>query len=479
LRREGDEAEVDAGESRQLRIESDAQRVQLMTLHAAKGLEFPIVFLPLAWRVMDRSRKPKILHFHDEAGQACVDLGSAEFGANLARHFHEDLQERLRLLYVGLTRAIHAVHVYWVDAEQARMPNEEWRIPAIDCLIRPALRELRLAECEGSLEDLAPQLGGIRIVGPAVTDAAARYVDVTAADAARRVREPLPALRPFLWLHSFSSLTRRAVAAPTEPAASDESEAADAGTEVAPGAADPRLLALDAWRGRHFGDGVHKALEEAPAGPIEHGWLSARFKALAVQAGTGEGATLDAVVQMLNRVRTSDLGDGLRLANLSAPARVAEFEFQFPVGVSLRRLRETCARHGCADAISAQLPATALNGMLTGFADLIFEFGGRYHVLDYKSNRLGTSLSDYRAAALAAAMDAHHYPLQALLYTVALHRYLRERLPGYAPQTHLGESWYLFLRAVGLEAGAGVWRRRWPDALIAELDAAFAQEAMA
>ena len=146
---------------------------------------------------------------------------------------------------------------------------------------------------------------------------------------------------------------------------------------------------------------------------------------------------------------------------------------------SLRRLRAVCAEHGCANVISEHLSTTALRGMLTGFADLIFEFRGRYHVLDYKTNRLGLHLSDYSTGALDAAMDAHHYPLQALLYSVALHRYLRQRVPGYAPAQHLGESWYLFLRAVGLAPGAGVWRRRWPIGLIEALDEAFAGETIA
>jgi exodeoxyribonuclease V beta subunit len=76
-------------------------------------------------------------------------------------------------------------------------------------------------------------------------------------------------------------------------------------------------------------------------------------------------------------------------------------------------------------------------------------------------------------------MDAHHYALQALLYTVALHRYLRTRLRGYAPARHLGESWYLFLRAVGLQPEAGVWRRQWPVTLIEELDEIFSGERIA
>ena len=44
----------------------------------------------------------------------------------------------------------------------------------------------------------------------------------------------------------------------------------------------------------------------------------------------------------------------------------------------------------------------------------------------------------------------HHgnYALQALLYQVALHRYLEWRLPGYRPSAHLGGSMYLFVRGM-------------------------------
>ncbi len=78
-------------------------------------------------------------------------------------------------------------------------------------------------------------------------------------------------------------------------------------------------------------------------------------------------------------------------------------------------------------------------------------------------------------------MAEHHYPLQALLYTVALHRYLAPAMDGYTAERQLGDSCYLFVRAVGLAPGLGVWRRRWPVALIEALDDAFAgiQEAAA
>ena len=175
--------------------------------------------------------------------------------------------------------------------------------------------------------------------------------------------------------------------------------------------------------------------------------------------------------RLVDRIRGSDLDDGLRLIDLPRAATVSEFEFQLPVdSVSLDALRECCLAHSVDDAIAPTLSSQTLSGMLTGFADLIFEHDGRFHVLDYKTNWLGTRLRDYAEANMQAAMREHHYPLQALIYTIALHRYLRGRMDGYTAERHLGDSWYLFVHAVGLGDGLGVWRRRWPAALIEALD---------
>ena len=292
-------------------------------------------------------------------------------------------------------------------------------------------------------------------------------------------RRPLPAPRPFVWLHSFSSLTRRAALATSESAATDEVEtaadvlleaAAESATQIADDAA---LLSLDAWRGRHFGNALHAILEEAEPGPVWPHQRRLLHRHLA-SLGAREGRNLDAVGRMVDRVRQSELGDGLRLDTLSAHERIVEFEFQFPVGVRADALREVCSAHGFGGLIPASLADATIDGMLTGFADLVFAHRGRFHVLDYKTNWLGNRREDYAADALRAAMDEHHYGLQALLYTVALHRYLRGRLADYAPERHLGESWYLFVRAVGLGDAAGVWRQQWPVALVEAVDAAFA-----
>jgi exodeoxyribonuclease V beta subunit len=161
---------------------------------------------------------------------------------------------------------------------------------------------------------------------------------------------------------------------------------------------------------------------------------------------------------------------GLRLGQLPADRQLAEMEFHYALDdASMAALREACAALG-EPTLVPFANSGHLRGRMTGKIDLIFEHDGRYRVLDYKSNYLGEHVEDYQPAALAAAMDAHHYRFQALLYTVALDRMLRQRLPGYARDRHLGEAIYLFVRAVGLAPEAGVWRHRFDDALIEAVD---------
>ena len=122
-----------------------------------------------------------------------------------------------------------------------------------------------------------------------------------------------------------------------------------------------------------------------------------------------------------------------------------------------------------------------LAGYLKGFIDLVVEHGGRFYIIDWKSNHLGYAANDYGPSALQAAMTEHGYHLQHLLYTLALHRYLSRRMSGYALETHFGGVLYLFIRGVRptwrLPDGstAGVYFHRVERSTLDELDALFPQ----
>jgi exodeoxyribonuclease V beta subunit len=189
---------------------------------------------------------------------------------------------------------------------------------------------------------------------------------------------------------------------------------------------------------------------------------------------------------------------GSRLSDVAPADRLDELGFEFPLAGG-EGPAAPLDLGDVADLLEALLPAgdpvsgyaarlrqpgleRELRGFLTGSIDLVLRRpdpvsgAGRYAVVDYKTNWLGGDVADYRPAALAPAMHRAHYPLQALLYLVALHRYLRWRLPGYDPDVHLGGVLYLFLRGMAgpdtpeLDGGrCGVFSWEPPSGLVTAL----------
>jgi exodeoxyribonuclease V beta subunit len=146
-------------------------------------------------------------------------------------------------------------------------------------------------------------------------------------------------------------------------------------------------------------------------------------------------------------------------------------EFKFVASdVSSARIDQWITEQVLPGQTRAPLPVRQLQGMLTGFMDLVFEHDGRYWVMDYKSNKL----PDYQAPQLLQAVLDKRYDVQYVLYILALHRLLKSRLPDYHFETHIGGAVYVFMRGIN-DANAGV-HALCPDfALIDQLDQLFAQ----
>ncbi|MCI5142600.1 MAG: exodeoxyribonuclease V subunit beta, partial [Candidatus Electrothrix sp. ATG1] len=158
------------------------------------------------------------------------------------------------------------------------------------------------------------------------------------------------------------------------------------------------------------------------------------------------------------------------LSALQETERVNEMAFYFPlVGMPLGRFNQVLEKFSY-----PPLPNRyeVLEGLMVGFIDLVFSVNGRYYVADYKSNHLGNQAGDYQQEQVGAAMLDHRYDLQYLIYTLALHRFLKGRIRDYGYDKHFGGVLYLFLRGMhpDNEPGTGVFAARPPLALIEALD---------
>ncbi|KIQ97826.1 UvrD-helicase domain-containing protein [Lysobacter sp. A03] len=476
--RDGDgDSGDDAVEAAQLRIESDSARVRLMTLHASKGLEFPIVFLPLMWNHGEKPGGDMHVLTDPRTGASRVER-SPEAAAAKAQELQD---ERFRVLYVALTRAIYACHVFALDVERpanakAKSPLQGTKRSALDVMLARLPAPLGSTELEAQTTRIDWSQGWL----PTERQ---HYVPDAGTTGRQRNARPMPALPvgPLPGKHSFTTLTHgeQRDAVNPEAAAGDETEGSVAGSSAAvpesvPAVPHPELLAVADVRGTDFGNAVHAVFEFRKIGepitaqlPLVERYLD---DSGVRRKDPAQAPLAETLARRLQGALEAPLGlqgnPDMSLADLPEADLRAEMGFHFALdGVSMADLREACAAHG-----EPQLVPTSqrvLSGLMNGKIDLTFHCNERFYVLDYKGNYLGDTVESYMGSALLEQMDRSRYRFQALLYTVAVDRYLRQRLgAGYDRSRHLGECVYLFVRAAGLAPDAGIWRHRFPDALL-------------
>jgi len=502
LQRRIADAAADTAEQRSRRLESDAEAVQVITVHRSKGLEFPVVYVPFGWDRHTRAT-PDPLRLHDEDGTRVLDVGGSSgpgYDARRLRHAAEESGEDLRLLYVALTRAQCSVVAWWAPCSTAPVaamtrllfgaaargdsPTATVTVPTDDAAAEALKALVTRGGGDIAVEEI-PAAGGLGwqpLTGPADAMSAATF-DRRLDTAWRRTSYTgLTAV-----LHDASGPAAGVGSEPEEPERGDEAgpPAVTAATTRAPHDSDEaRLRAVpspmaDLPSGPAFGTLVHAVLETVdPTAPDLLAELARRCRET-IADRLGSRLDAEALAAALLPVLQTPLGPltgGRALLDIAPADRLAELTFELPLaggddpradldlgavaGVLRRHLPPGDPLAGYPDLLAGPLlGAQPLRGYLTGSLDAVLRVPGAggpsYIIVDYKTNWLGGSTPGepltawhYRPGALAEAMLGAHYPLQALLYAVALHRYLRWRQPGYDPARHLGGVLYLYVRGM-------------------------------
>lgn len=459
----------DEHEHRTVRLESDAGLVKVVTVHKSKGLEYPLVFLPFATHSRSRPAKVFLAQYHDEQGQLRLVFDPTE--ADLEKAERERLGEEIRKLYVALTRARFAT---WVGAPTV----SGWQDSALGYLVANE-------DLEAGLQALSTCCSAIA-VQPLPEPAELRYQP----QAQQQLGDAHIALRQTQedwWIASYSSLEYSAVgeekaAFRTEfeqPQQQNLADEADANTEI--NEPDNGFISSPIHqfpRGAQAGTFLHELLEwcaDFGFGELLKGSQPLQEivaqRCLTLGWQEWQSCVYDWLLQLLQT--PLPLPDGeVTLAQLQQYQVEMEFWFESE-NVVLTQLDLCVSRNTLASQPRASIKPGRLNGMLKGFIDLVFEYQGRYYVLDYKSNHLGDNDYAYNDQAMAQVIIDKRYDLQYMLYLLALHRLLKARLPNYDYDRDIGGAVYVFLRGVH-SYSRGVFIDKPERCVIESLDALFA-----
>ncbi len=447
-------------EEHQLRMESDERAVQLVTVHKSKGLEYPVVFAPFHW---DNARIPTnafpIVYHPEGSGRSRVVLkkGKDLDDGEKARAFEEELSSEIRLLYVSLTRARNRCYLVWVPTK------EEAHSPVYSILCGESgddvlSRFLELAEEHpGSIEvrELKQESPSSWTSDPLQALDQDLEESLSAASFEGHIDQRV-------MLTSFTAVTSGKSA--------DVPDHDDSALETVPEQEERDIIEATGIfafpKGPKAGIFFHSVFEKVDFRDLAglddtvreelnvHGIEEDRWHSIACEA-------------IRNRIETP-LGEGddaVMLGRIRNDVRLKEVEFLIPVRpFTAHQLGEVYRRFTGMEIPSrypdriGRLTIDPVDGYMKGFIDLVFEYQGRFYLLDWKSNWLGNRLEDYGPGAVAEAMVNHSYFLQYAIYTVALERYLARRSRDFSYESNFGGVFYVFLRGVDpSEPGRGVF----------------------
>ncbi|SKA50248.1 exodeoxyribonuclease V subunit beta [Enterovibrio nigricans] len=459
-----------SSDEQQVRLESERDLVQIVTIHKSKGLEYDLVYLPFVCSVREASEP----FFHDENHAPTLELNNPEAAIEAADK--ERLAEDLRLIYVALTRAVYGCFIGLAPLQDGRKTKD-----GVTGVHKSALGYLiqrgEVQDGDGLRKDLATLVDGQTSMTvsapPESTDgklvANLQSVDDLEAKVFGRY------IQRNWRLTSYSGLVKQGHGSALPALPAFDLDAANESDEDAEFEDLPFSSIFQFPRGARPGTFLHTLFENVDFTQDIYSDEVMEMIRHTLAIENYEEDWLPVLQKMMLDVLSQPLNEeGMTLSEIGEQDRLTEMEFVMPVEhLNSSAVNRHIKAHDPLSAQAGDLGFDTAKGMLKGFIDLVFCWEGKYYVLDWKSNYLGGAPSDYTQDALGQAMIEHRYDFQYQIYSLALHRFLRQRIPNYDFERHFGGVYYLFVRGVEANTQHGIFYTKPSLELISGLDTQF------
>lgn len=467
------------GEGRQeaqIRLESERQLVKIVTIHKSKGLEYDLVWLPfLAVPSKDPSKKDINIYYSKERDETLWDIENR----NLNALCEETFAEELRLLYVALTRAKYQM-AFALPAQF----DKKWNALHYVLSQGEIGKEINLSnskDTETLLQAFKEKMRDNVEICTKPNLEAFPALSINTKNDELKAAEFTGNIEQDWRITSFTSIEqghRRqnyfAESAEKKHAVFDDAKDYDSQNAIEISTAllnENESNILDLPRGKQVGTALHRHFENCYFSDLAN---IEEIDKLRQSLQLDETFT-ESLQNWLQQISHTPLSNeiGIALADLANKDCIKEMPFYLAIRehFDVEAFNHTLKAHHHLPSESLQFEQ--IQGMVRGSIDLVFRHNGKYYLVDYKSNFLGSTLADYNQEALKKEMLHSHYDWQYLIYTLALHRYLQSVVPHYDYARDFGGVFYLFLRGMNGEPQSGVFYDRPSVELITELDGVF------
>jgi len=476
-------------EEHQLRMESDENALNIITIHKSKGLQFPIVFAPFIWsRCFDTKNQnlnDEFLFYDSKAEHPgkILELGSQQIQQHKIEYHREQLAEQMRLLYVAVTRAENRCYLSWGPISSSEKSAfmylfKNLQSTEIDELLATSAKpykfskkeQAKVEQLKQTLLQFAQQTNNNVQIKEIANNTESKANQKIILNQNKILQQPakFSAYIQHNWaVTSFSAISKNAHTHNYDNQAADRLDQTDANIEPIPITTN-KYSFLNFAKGANVGTAIHEIFEEINFDNDKQWRQIASNKLRKFGLVTGE-STNERETELNNKIQTiqtllqnvlycplKQVAPQFTLSQLNNKQKLVEMEFFYPLqNISPKQLQQIFTQCGQAN-INKQFPQELgklqfhiRKGYMHGFIDLIFTHNNKYYLLDWKTNFLGDKLTDYTPNKINQAMQESLYILQYHIYTIALHKYLQQKLGNnYNYQQNFGGVFYLFVRGM-------------------------------
>jgi exodeoxyribonuclease V beta subunit len=430
----------------QLRLETDENAVTIISIHKSKGLEYGFVFCPDLW---DTTADNTFIKYHENF-EIILDIAPDDDAENISEY--ESLAEELRVMYVALTRARYRSYLTWGKIKRSYNSAAAYLFHS-PVIFNPDEKKKRpeLINKETEIVNMISELKNIKGMNVCVkniqTDINKNIIKKTPLKKEKEekhiFREIDFSINNGFKIFSYSSLVKKN---------SKEEKDRDAFFHIKLESSKSIINntgIIQFPKGAVSGNYFHEIFEEADYQDNESIKKTALLKIQKYMISEEWlPSAIETVTEILN-IEIKSEKNSFKLNQLGFSSRLNELEFYFPLknfnSNEFMEFLNLFEKNIKTETIPEIIQS---DGFIKGFIDLVAENNGRYYIFDWKTNHLGDLPDDYNPESIKSAMIEGNYFIQAIIYSLAVHRYLESRIKDYSYSKHFGGAYYVFTRGV-------------------------------